>query len=310
MHVADLRVFEAVARLGGMSRAAAELHTVQSNVTARIRVLEDELGTPLFERSSRGVALTAAGRRLLPYASRMRRLLDDARRAATDEGTPRGPLAVGSLETTAAVRLSPVLATYAATYPDVDLSLVTGTTCELIDAVLEHRVEGAFVCGPVRHAELAEETVFTEELVLVTAPGVPSLDDVVRHGDVKIIVLRAGCSYRWPAAATPRRSSRRCRMPAASAVTVGGAGTGARAPSVGGRARRPPRRRDVRRAGSRRPVVEGRHGYAGGPPSVGGYGGHVGAPMYKWQATCCPPSRVSSGGSTSEHTAIATGQRV
>ena len=59
MDAADLRVFEAVARHGGMSRAAAELHTVQSNVTARIRQLEEELGTALFQRHSRGVTLTA-----------------------------------------------------------------------------------------------------------------------------------------------------------------------------------------------------------------------------------------------------------
>ncbi len=114
MDAADLRIFEAVARLGGMTRAAAELHTVQSNVTARIRALEDGLGTPLFERSSRGVALTAAGRRLLPYAVRVRHLLEDARQAVEDEGTPAGPLTLGSLETTAALRLSPLLSTYLA----------------------------------------------------------------------------------------------------------------------------------------------------------------------------------------------------
>src|SRR5208282_2309760 len=49
MDVADLKVFEAVARLGGMNRAAANLNTVQSNVTARIRLLEEELGAPLFD---------------------------------------------------------------------------------------------------------------------------------------------------------------------------------------------------------------------------------------------------------------------
>ena len=61
MDNADLRVFEAVARLGGMNRAAAELNTVQSNVTARIRRLEDELGTPLFDRHSRGVTPDTGG---------------------------------------------------------------------------------------------------------------------------------------------------------------------------------------------------------------------------------------------------------
>jgi LysR family transcriptional regulator, cell division regulator len=196
MDAADLRVFEAVARLGGMNRAAAELNTVQSNVTARIRLLEDELGTPLFHRHSRGVALTAAGRRLLPYAARAGRLLEEARRAATDDGVPKGPLAIGSLETTAGVRLPPILIAYTTAYPEVDLVLTTGTTAELVAAVIEHRLEGAFVCGPVDHPELTEEVIFREELVLVTAPGVSGFGEVASRPDLKIVVLRAGCSYR------------------------------------------------------------------------------------------------------------------
>lgn len=196
MDAADLRFFEAVARLGGMNRAAAELNTVQSNITARIRLLEDELHTPLFRRHSRGVALTAAGHRLLPYAVRVRQLLEDARRAVGDDGTPKGLLTIGSLETTAALRLSPLLSAYVAAYPEVDLVLRTGTTCELIEAVLEHRLEGAFVCGPVDHPDLEEEIVFREELVILTAPAIESVDALVGRGDVKIVVLRAGCSYR------------------------------------------------------------------------------------------------------------------
>ena len=196
MDAADLRVFEAVARLGGMNRAAAELNTVQSNVTTRVRRLEDELGVTLFERHSRGVRLTAAGQRLLPYALRVDHLLDDARRAVADDGRPSGELTIGSLETTAALRLSPVLTGFAAAQPDVDLVLRTGTTEELIEAVLDSRLEGAFVCGPVEHPELEAETVFREELALATAPGVRSLEEIAGRGDLKIIVLRAGCSYR------------------------------------------------------------------------------------------------------------------
>jgi LysR family transcriptional regulator, cell division regulator len=196
MDAADLRVFEAVARLGGMSRAAAELNTVQSAVTARIRGLEEELGTALFERHSRGVTPTAAGRRLLPYAARVVSLLADARRAAIDDGRPQGQLNVGSLETTAALRLSPVLSAYAAAWPEVDLVLTTGTTCELVEAVLAHRLEGAFVCGPVDHPELAEQTVFREELVVVTSPALRALEQLRAQARLKIVVLRAGCSYR------------------------------------------------------------------------------------------------------------------
>ena len=196
MDAGDLRIFEAVARLGGMNRAAAELNTVQSNVTARIRLLEEELGRPLFHRHSRGVSLTAAGGRLLPYAERVAAMLDDARRAVADDGEPNGPLAVGSLETTAGLRLPPILAAYTAAYPKVDLVLSTGTTGELVHEVLERRLEGAFVCCPVDHPELEQEVVFREALVLVTAPTVESLERLVDKGDLKIVVLRAGCSYR------------------------------------------------------------------------------------------------------------------
>ncbi len=116
------------------------------------------------------------------------------RRATT--GFPRGPLAIGSLETTAALRLPAVLAAYAASYPKVDLALRTGTTSELVAAVLEDRVDGAFCCGPVRHPALEERVMFREELVVLAAPGLGSLEELVGRGDARIVVLRAGCSYR------------------------------------------------------------------------------------------------------------------
>jgi DNA-binding transcriptional LysR family regulator len=196
MDAADLRIFEAVARLGAMNRAAAELNTVQSNVTQRIRTLEAALGQPLFDRHSRGVALTAAGRRLLPYARRVSQLLAEARRAVTDDGTPEGPLTIGSLESTAALRLSPILADYAAAYPAVDLVLRTGTSAELVDWVLAGELDGAFVCGPVDHAALLAEPVFRENLVILTAPSVKRLDQILGGRALKVVVLRVGCSYR------------------------------------------------------------------------------------------------------------------
>ena len=196
MDAASLKVFEAVARTGGMNRAAVALNTVQSNVTARIQMLEAELACALFERHSRGVVLTAAGQRLLPYAHRLAQLLADAARAARDDGVPQGPMTIGALETTAALRLSPVLADYAAAHPQVDVVIRPGTTTELIEAVAERRVEGAFVCGPVAHPDLAEERMFTEELVLLAAPSVGSLEAALGDGAVRMVVLRAGCSYR------------------------------------------------------------------------------------------------------------------
>lgn len=196
MDAADLRVFQCVARCGSMNKAALELNTVQSNVTARIKMLEDEVGFELFERTNRGVTLTAAGRRLLPFASRAARVLDDARRAVADQGSPTGPLVIGSLETTAALRLSPLLAEFATAYPAVDLSLRTGTSCELIDQVLDHTLEGAYVCGPVNHPDLLVEPFVREELVILTAPSVADFDVLAATPELKIIVLKIGCSYR------------------------------------------------------------------------------------------------------------------
>lgn len=196
MDAADLKLFAAVARTGGMGRAADMLNTVQSNVTARVRVLEAEIGCPLFDRHSRGVTLTAAGRRLLPYADTILTMLDEAVRTARDDGEPNGSLTLGSLETTAALRLAPVLSRFVVEHPGVDLVLRTGTTCELIDEVLARRVEGAFVCGPVDHAALDVQTVFEEELVLLAAPHVTSLRAATCSGDARMVVLRAGCSYR------------------------------------------------------------------------------------------------------------------
>ncbi len=196
MDASDLRLMEAVARHGSMNRAAAELNTVQSNVTARLRTLEEHIGVSLFERHSRGVTLTAAGRRLLPYAVRIGQLLQEARTVARDDGTPQGRLTIGTLETTAALRLPPILSAYAQAYPNVSLIVTTGTTCGLIADVIDHRLEGAFVAGPVQHGDLVTETVFQEELVLITATSVRTLADIDRMRDLKTIVFRIGCSYR------------------------------------------------------------------------------------------------------------------
>lgn len=201
MDAGDLSVFAAVARTGGINRAAQALNTVQSNVTQRIRLLERELGVPLFHRHSRGVTLTPAGAQLLPYAQRIGSLIGEARRAATNGAEPQGRLTIGSLETTAARRLPPVLSAYTTAYPAVDIALETGTTAELLSKVLERRLEGAFVAGPVAHDDLVTEPIVEEELVFLTAPTAPPLKAYLRRvarGEIepKVLVLRAGCSYR------------------------------------------------------------------------------------------------------------------
>lgn len=196
MDPSDLRVFEAVARQGSMNRAANELHTVQSNVTARIRALEDELEIPLFRRHAKGVSLTTAGERLLPFVGRITQLFREAEGAARDDGVPRGAISIGSLETTAALRLAPMLAAFTSRFPKVRLKLTTGTTGGLLEDVVEYRLDAAFVTGPINHPELRQISVFEEELVLVTARSVQSLQELSTLDELNMLVFRVGCSYR------------------------------------------------------------------------------------------------------------------
>ena len=122
MDAGDLPGFVAVARAGGIGKAAQSLNTVQSIVTQRIRLVEAELGVPLFHRHSRGATLMSAGAHLLPYAE----LIGEAKRAAADSPVPRGRIAIGALETATAVRLPPLLAAYAAACPEVNIEIATG----------------------------------------------------------------------------------------------------------------------------------------------------------------------------------------
>ncbi len=131
MNSVDLKFFQAVVRANSMGGAAEVLHTVQSNVTARIKSLEEEIGAPLFHRSRRGVTLTATGIQLVPYAERVGELLDEAKRVVTDRDTPSGLLRIGSMETTAALRLPPILIRYAEEYPEVDVLVEASPTEQL-----------------------------------------------------------------------------------------------------------------------------------------------------------------------------------
>ena len=90
MDITALKIFLAVAETGGVTRAAEKLHYVQSNVTARLKQLEEDLGTPLFYRNGRKLQITPAGQILSGYAERILRLTEEARQAVQDSPEPRG----------------------------------------------------------------------------------------------------------------------------------------------------------------------------------------------------------------------------
>jgi DNA-binding transcriptional LysR family regulator len=195
MDLVALQIFKAVADAGGITKAAARLHRVQSNVTTRVKQLEARLGTALFHRHKRRLALTPEGRTLLAYAERLLALSSEAH-AALRDGAPRGALRIGSLESTAATRLPPLLSRYHLAYPEVRLELVTGTSGALVGKVLNGEIEAAFVAEPFTAQGLEMQLAFTEELVLIAPKGYPVIRNAKDAAHLPVLAFASGCSYR------------------------------------------------------------------------------------------------------------------
>ena len=189
MELLSLRTFQAVVDEGGVLSASRKLNTVQSNITTRIKKLEQELGAELFYRKGRGLELAPSGRVLLEYSRQLLQLESRAGAAIRQVGEHRGELRIGTMETFAALRLPPALKTLRQTHPGLELRVETNTSSVLIERVLNHKLDCAFVGGLIDHPELDAVEVLQEELVLVRSK---------QHADSQsaLILFREGCAYR------------------------------------------------------------------------------------------------------------------
>lgn len=194
MDLAALRIFRTVVQEGGVTRAAERLHRVQSNITTRIRQLEEELGVALFIREGKRLHLAPAGQVLLDYSERLLSLAEEAQLAVQDS-RPRGVLRIGAMESTAAVRLPARLSEYHRRYPDVVLELKTGNPPKLAALVLAGELDVALVTEPVAEASFEKAPAFAEEAVIVSAAGRPAVDG---NGVAArtIIAFEHGCPHR------------------------------------------------------------------------------------------------------------------
>ena len=192
MDLSDLLIFQTVLQEGGITAAARRLNRVQSNVTTRIRQLEDSLGVSLFERNGKRLQATPAAHVLQGYACRLLTLAQEAREAVASD-LPQGMLRLGAMENTAAVRLPPVLAEFHQRYPAVQLELRTGATAPLIADVLSGRLDCALVCGPVSDERLHSMPFCREILLLISALGHQPLRDGRAH---TLLAFDSGCAYR------------------------------------------------------------------------------------------------------------------
>lgn len=189
MEIQALRTFLAVVEEGGILSAATRLNTVQSNVTTRIKKLEEEVGTQLFYRQGRKLTLSPSGKVLLGYTREILQLASQANMAMRLVGEQVGELRVGSMESFAALRLPPALKALRDEHSGLRLHIETNASADLVKLVLEHKLDCAFVGGPIDHPNLLVNQVVTEELVLVSALE-------TNHHQLPLIIFRDGCAYR------------------------------------------------------------------------------------------------------------------
>ncbi|OKS88053.1 LysR family transcriptional regulator [Mucilaginibacter polytrichastri] len=196
MNTNDLKIFEAVATSGSFTKAAAAMFTVQSNVTARIKSLEEEFGTELFTRTSRKVELTEGGQTLMQYCKQIGHLVAEAKSNIQSSTKINGNLKVGCIETTMVFKVPEILNRFAEEYPDVELEFKSDMRNNLINDVLNYKLDAAFVTAPVNIKGMAQINIKEEQLVILSSSNGPKLNELLQKQPLKIIVFDEGCVFR------------------------------------------------------------------------------------------------------------------
>ncbi|HHQ2528068.1 TPA: LysR family transcriptional regulator NmoR [Pseudomonas aeruginosa] len=201
MDLSSLEIFRAVAHEASVTRAAQRLQRAQSNVTTRIRQLEEDLGVELFLRDGKRMSLTERGSEFLAYAEQLLALADEARQSM-HPAEPGGRLRLGSMESTAASRLPALLASYHKACPRVALEVSTGTSRALFDGVRARRLDCALVAagpgwaGELDGSGLRGEPLFREELLMILPAEHPPVHDVAEVRLRTLAGFARGCTYR------------------------------------------------------------------------------------------------------------------
>lgn len=196
MNTNDFKIFEAVAAHGSFTKAAEATFTVQSNVTARIKSLEEEFQVSLFNRTSRRVELTAAGETLMHYCKQIGQLIEEAKRELSGTEQLIGHLKIGCIETTMALKVPGLMKKFNQEYPDIELEFKSAMSPDLIQDVMNYKLDAAFITTPVTLPDLEQKLIKKEQLVIVCSDQYTGLNEIVNDHQLSIIVFEQGCVYR------------------------------------------------------------------------------------------------------------------
>lgn len=161
-----LKVFITVANTKSISLGAKELDFTQSNVTLRIKQLEKSLGYELFHRTNRGVILTAEGNKLFPFAIDIVRKIEEATLKMKNINHQE-VLKIGSTQSNTTIRLTKLVEKLNDDFKDMQLEFVVDSTLNLIDKLMDYKIDIAFVSGKTHHKDIEILNVFKEDMVLV-----------------------------------------------------------------------------------------------------------------------------------------------
>src|SRR5256884_1174793 len=187
MDVRDLQVFLSVAKHLNFTRAGEEVHLSQPSVSVRMRQLERDLGSKLFEQLGKKVALTDAGQLLVPYATRIIGAISDARQAIDElKGLERGLLRIGASTTPGMYLIPRTVAHFKRQYPKIEVHLAVKDTRQIEEGVIKNEFDFGFVGGHLVGDEVDVLPWMTDHLVLV----VPSSHLLARKKSVKAADLR------------------------------------------------------------------------------------------------------------------------
>ncbi|MBN1963420.1 MAG: LysR family transcriptional regulator [Anaerolineae bacterium] len=170
MEIHQLVYFVAVAETGNFSRAAERCNVAQPSVSQQIMKLEQELGTPLFDRLQRKVVLTDAGRRLLPRANRILAEVNDIEhglRREVQDGY--GTLAVGFIPTISSFVLPRAIKRFGERFPQATLIVHEDLTEALVNDLVDGKLDVAITSLPIHHKLIHTEELLAEPLMVASS---------------------------------------------------------------------------------------------------------------------------------------------
>jgi LysR family hydrogen peroxide-inducible transcriptional activator len=172
MEISQLRYFLKVAERKNFTRASEDLAMTQPALSRSIAKLEEEIGQPVFERQTRMVMLTDAGRLLQARAEQILGLIDDTLSEITDDGET-GRIRVGAIPTIAPYFLPRILRSFRDQHPRANVVVDEETTEKLLQRCNQGEVDVAILAAPISRQYLEVELLFEEQLLLVLPVGHP-----------------------------------------------------------------------------------------------------------------------------------------